>query len=212
MSHHFAKCELASGHERCLCDARRYWIGIALSGAIVAVYLTGAAVSGSLALVAEGGHALVDALISYGWGILVTWTIFRRPETEVRMRRLGSILNGTLFMVVGAAVVAELARQEIGRIDSVTMAIASAVGVALNGAQHWVIGHGEGHLTNRQMNLHNLGDMIQGLAVLASSGVIALTGWQVVDDIVAGLMALWFFYQGARMLRQRAIPSPPHHH
>lgn len=214
MRRHFAGCELNHGRERCLCDARRYLVGIALSGVIVLVYLVGAALSESLALAAESGHALVDALIAYGWAIFVDWRIYHRSAMEVRLRRLGSILNGVFFLAVGGMILAGVLTRDIHHIDNTVLGVAAVLGVALNAAQYWVIGHGEGHQTNVQLNLHNLGDIFQGLAVIAASIVIAFTGWEMVDRIVATLMAVWFVRQGLGIILSIHDPRAHscHHH
>jgi cobalt-zinc-cadmium efflux system protein len=162
--------------------------------------VVGAALSGSLALLADAGHMATDAL---GLGLaLGAVTLAQRPARGrrtfgwQRMEVLAAVGNGLLLLAVGGYVVVEAVRR-IGdppEIDSGWMLAVAALGLVVNLGSLALLHGGQGEsLNTRGAYLEVLGDALGSVAVIAAAVVIATTGWtgaDVVASLVVGCLVL----------------------
>jgi len=151
---------------------------------------------GSLALLADAAHNLTDV-----GGLLLAWgavVIARRRPTALHTYGLGratvlaALANGIALLIgVGA-----IAREAIERISApepvaaTTMIWVAAIGIAVNFGTALLFFKGR----SRDINvggafLHMAADAAVSAGVVISSLVIVWTGWNVVDPIVAILIA-----------------------
>jgi len=151
---------------------------------------------GSLALLADAAHNLTDVFgLLIAWGALV---VGRRRPTERHTYGLGratilaALANGIILLVgVGA-----LVREAIGRVvapepvAATTILWVAAIGIAVNAGTALLFLRGRA----RDINvggafLHMAADAGVSAGVVVSALIIIMTGWTVVDPIVAILVS-----------------------
>jgi cobalt-zinc-cadmium efflux system protein len=202
---HRASCELALGSVRCLCNSHWLQVSLALGLLVVVIEALGSFHSGSLALLADGSHTLVDALF-YAFAIYVQRRLYARPwEKEHKWEHRASKLNGTLFFLVAAGILFEaLHRGTDTPVDTATMGWVAFASFVLNIGQYWVLKLGAQNRTNREVNAHNKADAFQSAVVC---GAAWLSYWGVgipaslVDIALSALLAIYFVYQGFEALK-----------
>jgi cobalt-zinc-cadmium efflux system protein len=152
---------------------------------------------GSLALLADAAHNLTDV-----FGLLVAWGAFivgHRPPTERHTYGLGratilaALLNGIALLIgVGA-----LVREAFERITApepvtaTTILWVAAIGIGINFGTALLFAKERAHDINvGGAFLHMAADAAVSAGVVISALVIVLTGWTVVDPLVAILVSV----------------------
>jgi len=151
--------------------------------------------SNSVALIADAGHNLGDAL-----GLICAWTamfLARRPPGGNftyglgRSSVLAALTNAVLLLLACGAI----AWEAVGRIAApravagATVAGVAATGIVLNGVSAWLLHSGSrDDLNRRSAFLHMLGDAAVSAGVLVSGVLILLTGWTWLDPAVSLLI------------------------
>jgi cobalt-zinc-cadmium efflux system protein len=152
----------------------------------------GAALSGSLALLADAGHMATDAL-GIGLALGAVTLAQRSPRGRrtfgwQRLEILAAVANGVLLLGVCAFVVVEAVRR-IGdppEIGSGIMLAVACVGLAVNLVGLAVLRSGRREsLTVRGAYLEVLGDALGSVAVVVAAAVIATTGWTPADTVAS---------------------------
>ena len=158
--------------------------------------------SHSLALLSEAGHNFSDFL-----ALLLSWVAVyfqSRPATATktygyqRAGVLAAFVNALTLVVVASLLVYEA----VGRfahpaaVESRTMMIVAAVGVALNGGISWMLYRGAhaGDLNLRSALIHQVGDTLSTAAVILGGIAIAFTGKMWIDpalSIAIAVLVLW---------------------
>jgi cobalt-zinc-cadmium efflux system protein len=156
--------------------------------------VVGGVLSGSLALLADAGHLLTDAI---GTAIaLVAVTVANRPAParrsygNFRAEILGALVNGVLLIVVCAAVLFEAVRRltHPAPVSAGPMIVLGVVALLANAVALRLLHEGQTQSLNvRGAYLEVLGDLVGSIAVIAAGVVIATTGW-VQADVVASLV------------------------
>ena len=213
----------AHGHTHAVAGAGRGRLAVALALALtaLAVELLGAALTGSLALLADAGHVLTDAV---GLTLaLVAATVAARPagqRTTFGWRRaevLGASANGALLLGVALFVLVEAVRRlrEPAEVTAGPLLAAALVGLVANAVSLVVLGGGgEGASTInvRGARLEVLGDLLGSVAVVAAAVVIATTGWAYADPaaslVIAAMIAprAWWLLRDALDVLLEAVP------
>jgi cobalt-zinc-cadmium efflux system protein len=201
---HRVKCELALGSKRCLCDAYWFQASLGLGVVVVLVEFAGSAYSGSLALLADGAHTLVDVLF-YLLAIYIQRRLFSRPwESEHEWEHRASKINGAMFFAVAAGIIAEaLHRGTDTTVNVALMGWIAFASLALNIGQYWVLKLGTQDRTNKQVNAHNKADAFQS-GVVCAAALLSSCGLGVpahLDIGVSILLAAYFLWQGFEALR-----------
>jgi cobalt-zinc-cadmium efflux system protein len=151
---------------------------------------------GSLALLADAAHNLTDVL-----GLLIAWgavIVGRRRPTERHTYGLGratvlaALANG-IALLIGVGAIAREAFERISAPEPVaatTVLVVAAAGIAVNAGTALLF------LRNRARDinvggafLHMAADAAVSAGVVVSALVIILTGWTIVDPIVAILVS-----------------------
>ena len=178
----------------------RMVVVLCIIGAITVVQVAGAALSGSLALLADAGHGLTDG-IGVALALLAT-VIGARPPSDrrtfglQRLEILAALANGLVVGVVAVLILIGGVRRLIEpvEIDSGIMFAAAAVGLAGNLVGLFVLRHGQRESLNvRGAYLEVLGDALSSTAVIVAALVIIASGWTRADaiaSIVIGLLIL----------------------
>ncbi|HTW37763.1 MAG TPA: cation diffusion facilitator family transporter [Steroidobacteraceae bacterium] len=177
-------------------DERRVAWALGIIVVFLAVQVVGGIISGSLALLADAGHMVSDALaLGMSWAAL---RIGRRPADPLRSygyRRLEVLVafaNGCALFVVTAWIAFEacwrLAAPRV--VHGRSMLAVAVAGLIANAAAFLILsgGHRE-NLNVRSAWLHVLGDLLGfGITVIAAV-IILLTGWSRVDPILSLIVA-----------------------
>jgi cobalt-zinc-cadmium efflux system protein len=176
---------------------------------ILVVELVGAALSGSLALLADAGHVLADGA---GVGLaLLAIRFAARPATPqrtfgyYRLEILAAVVNAVLLFGVAGFVLVEAWRRltEPPAVASGLMLAVAAVGLVANAVSMWLLRDGQRHSLNlRGAYLEVWGDLLGSVAVLAAAAVIALTGFRAADPIASAVIAVAILPRTWRLLRE----------
>jgi cobalt-zinc-cadmium efflux system protein len=192
---------MGDGHDHGLASIRHErplrW-ALALTGAFLVAELVGAWLTNSLALLSDAAHMATDTLALVI--ALVAVRLGRRPADAkrtfgyVRLEAFGALANGVLLFVVAGYILWEsIARfRAPPPVATGGMLAIAALGLAVNLVSMRLLRAGSGESLNmRGAYLEAWSDMLGSAAVLAGAGVIALTGWTIVDPILAVVLGLW---------------------
>lgn len=181
---------------------------LCIIGVITVVQVAGAALSGSLALLADAGHGLTDG-IGVALALLAT-VIGARPPSDrrtfglQRLEILAALANGLVVGVVAVLILIGGVRRLIEpvEIDSGIMFAAAAVGLAGNLVGLFVLRHGQRESLNvRGAYLEVLGDALSSTAVIVAALVIIASGWTRADAIASILIGLLILPRAWLLLR-----------
>jgi len=181
----------------------------ALTLVILVVELVGAALSGSLAVLADAGHVLADGA---GVGLaLLAIRFAARPATPqrtfgyYRLEILAAVVNAVLLFGVAGFVLVEAWRRltEPPAVASGLMLAVAAVGLVANAVSLWLLRDGQKTSLNmRGAYLEVWGDLLGSVAVLTAAAVIVLTGFRVADPIASAVIAVAILPRTWRLLRE----------
>jgi cobalt-zinc-cadmium efflux system protein len=188
---------------------RKLALVLALTTTALLVEVVGAAVSGSLALLADAGHALTDAA---GLALaLVAATLAGRPATPQRTwgyRRaevLGAAAQAAVLFAVGVFVLVEGVRRLLDppEVASTAMLVFGVVGLLANGMGIAVLASARGSNMNmRAAFLEVVNDALGSAAVLVAALSIAVFGWQRADAVASLLIGVLILPRTWKLLRE----------
>jgi cobalt-zinc-cadmium efflux system protein len=182
---------------------------LAITLTILAAEVAGALLSGSLTLLADAGHMLMDAggialaLLAISFGQ-------RSPSQArtfgyLRLEILAAALNALLLFAVSVFVIVEAVRRLIHP-PAVASGIMLAFGIVAlcgNACSLLLLRHGQGQSLNiRGAFLEVLSDFLGAAAVIAAAVVIAVTGFQRADPIASLLIGAMIIPRTWQLLRQ----------
>ncbi len=190
-------------------DARR-----ALATALVLVLafavleLVAGLLAGSLALLADAGHMLSDAL-ALGLALFAAW-LARRPATPERSfgwRRaeiLAALANAVALVVLGGWIVVEAVRRlgDPPDVEGGWVLAAGLLGLLVNVAAARVLHGAGGGLNVRAALLHVLADLASSVGVVVAALVLLLTGWDGADPLAGLLIGLLVLASTVGILRE----------
>lgn len=189
--------------------AGRLRLVFAITLGVLAVQLVGAALSNSLALLADAAHLFTDAAgIALALGAI--WIAGRPATTErtfgfLRFEILAAALNAVLLFGVAAFVLLEAWRRlsEPPAIASGVMLAAALAGLAANGSSLWLLQDAQKRSVNlRGAYLEVLGDLLGSVAVIVAAVVIATTGWTVADSVASAIIGVMVLPRAWALLRE----------
>jgi len=169
----------------------------------------GAAVSGSLALLADAGHMLSDVA-----GLTLAWVasvLAQRPATLARTwgyRRaevLAAVGQAAVLLAVGGFVLVEGIRRLIDppEVASGAMVVFGVIGLVGNMAGIAVLaGARSANLNMRAAFLEVVNDALGSFAVLIAALVIAVTGWLRADALASLLIGALIIPRTLKILRE----------
>lgn len=191
---------------------RRAGIAFLITAGFMVVEALGGWFSGSLALIADAGHMLTDAM-----ALGLTWIAFRLgrrgPDTRRtfgyrRVEVLAAWINGLSVVALAVWIVYEAATRLMAPTPVMgwPMMAVAACGLVVNllvlrilGGHHH--GHAHENLNLRGAALHVMGDLLGSVAALGAAGVILWTGWTPIDPILSVVVAFMIVFSGWRLLR-----------
>ena len=182
-------------------NARALWIALALIGGFIVVEVAAAAMSGSLALLADAGHMLTDAgaLAAALWAMrlagrpaTVSWT-YGLKRAEI----LAAAANGVTLLVMASLLGFEAIQRlaDPPEVAGGTLIVVAAVGVVVNLAATLVLSRADRRSLNmRGAFLHVATDLAAFVATIVAGMVIEVTGNPRADPIatlVVVALMLW---------------------
>jgi cobalt-zinc-cadmium efflux system protein len=179
------------GHARS--GTRALAVALLLVLGFAAVELAAGLFSGSIALLADAGHMVSDAL-ALGLALFAAW-LARRPPTPERTfgwRRaeiLAALANGVLLVALGLWILVESLRRldDPPSVEGGYVLAAGIVGLAVNLAAARVLHGAGGGLNVRAALLHVLADLASSVGVVVAALLLLVAGWELADPI-AGLL------------------------
>ena len=182
---------------------------LAITVTVLIAEVIGAAVSGSLALLADAGHMLTDVA-----GLTLAWVasvMAQRPVTVARtwgFRRaevLAAAGQAAVLLAVGGFVLVEGLRRLIDPPDVASGAMLVFGGIALVGNLIGIAvlaGSRSENLNMRAAFLDVVNDALGSLAVLVAAVVIAVTGWSRADALASVLIGVLIIPRTLKLLRE----------
>jgi len=176
--------------------------------ALVAIEFVAGYVSHSMALVSDAVHNLTDVpTLVISW-LATRWAL--RPPTH--QKTYGYHRAGILAAFVNAMILTLAALFLIGEsiarlrhpvaVGTTLMIWVSLVALAINGGITLSVHRGRGDLNVRTVWIHNLGDALSNIGILAGALIIQWSGAQWIDPMIGiaiGAMVLW---SGQGILRE----------
>jgi cobalt-zinc-cadmium efflux system protein len=165
-------------------------LGVTL--ALLAVEAVGGWMTGSLALLADAGHLLVD-VGALGIGIMGSWLATRPATTRMsfgyrRAEILAAVTNGLALWAIAVAIVVEAMHRlrmphPIAAPGMLAVAVFALAGNLLSSAVLAPAQHG--NLNVRAALAHVLTDAAAALGTIAAGLIILVAGWTPADSVVS---------------------------
>ena len=174
----------------------RVFLALCLTGGFMVVEIIGGIVSGSLALLADAAHMLIDTV-----ALFLTWLAFglgakpadrERTYGYHRFPILAAFANGIgMVFVVGWICVEAIQRlNDPVEILATPMLVVAVLGLMVNVAAAAILMSADRkNLNIRGAYLHVLGDLLGSAAAIAAAVVIMVSGWTTIDPLLSFLVA-----------------------
>jgi cobalt-zinc-cadmium efflux system protein len=188
-------------HQEALASYRRLKFTLAIVLTVMVAEVIGGIFSGSLALLGDAGHMLVDAL-ALGLS-LFAMTVARRPATATktfgyhRVEILTALTNGTILILVSGYIFYEAYQRflEPSAVRTPLMLAIAIIGLLANlGGAILLNKASQQSLNIKAAFWHIMGDTISSVGVIIAGIIILLTGWYIADTVAAlviGVIILW---------------------
>jgi cation diffusion facilitator family transporter len=191
---------------------------------IFALKLVAWAISGSVALLSDALESIVN-LVASGM-MLVSVIVSEKPADEShhygheKVENISMLIEGALIVIAGLFIV----REALGRLNepAALTEVGLALGVslfatALNGLLSWYLSKTAEETDSLALEgdaKHLISDVVSSFGVAAGLYIANLTGWSVLDPILAILvsvlvfkMGLEIFYKASHSLMDRSAPE-----
>lgn len=188
---------------------KAFAVGIALNAGFVFTEWVVGISANSLALIADAAHNLSDVLsLLLSWGAVV---LARRHPTRTLTYGLrgssivAALVNAAaLFVVTGALAWEAISRlRHPGEVQGLAVAATAAGGIVVNGVTAWLFMRGrKSDLNIRAAYLHMLADAAVSVAVLVAGGLVAYTGWFILDPLLTLAVSAFIIWQTTGLLRE----------
>ncbi|MCY3873236.1 MAG: cation diffusion facilitator family transporter [Rhodobacteraceae bacterium] len=202
-------------------NSRRILWALMLIGGFLIVEVIGGLLSGSLALLADAAHMLIDAIaLSLAW---LAIRLCHRPANPAhsygyhRLPVLAAFANGIslVFIVCWIFVEAAFRFFDPAPVLAGPMLAVAAIGLGVNVvAFGFLHGADRNNLNVRGALLHVLGDLLGSVAAIAAAIIIMTTGWTPVDLILSMVVGLVILKSAAGLIRDSAhvlLEGTPRH-
>ncbi len=188
----------------------RLLFAFALTALMLIAEAVGGFISGSLALLADAGHMLVDAgALMFAW---LGAHYARRPADArrtfgyVRLEVLVGYSNALVqfLLVVWIATEATLRFANPSPILSGAMLVVALAGLFVNAIVLRSLSHGHDDLNTAGARLHVLGDLLGSLGAVGAALLVRYQDWLWADPAVSILVSLLILRSAWRLLRRSA--------
>ena len=184
-------------------------IALAIVLVVMVAEVVGGILSNSLALLGDAGHMLVDAL---ALGLtLFAITIASRPATPTktygyyRVEIMAALANGSILILVSLYIFYEAYQRFLDppTVKVPIMLLVAGIGLIANLAGILLLRKG----SRRSLNIkaafwHIVGDTISSVGVIVGGIIISITGWGIVDPLIAVLIGGIILWGAVRIVRE----------
>jgi cobalt-zinc-cadmium efflux system protein len=181
----------------------------------------GGILSNSVALLSDAGHMLTDAL-ALGLSLFAL-TIARRPATPTktygyhRAEIMAALANGIILVLISFYIFYEAYQRflEPPIVRTPIMLLVAGIGLVAN-----ILGilllkrDSHGNLNIKSAYWHIMGDTISSVGVIIGGVIILVTGWYIVDPIIAVIIGGIILWGAVRIVKEAAdilLESAPKH-
>jgi len=190
-------------------DGGRLLAALAVIVVFMVVEVIGGLISGSLALLADAGHMLTDAL-ALALALSAHWLSARPPDGKLhfgyqRMQVLAAFVNGIALAFLMAWIVYEAVKRSIAPIEVAwaPMLAVAALGLAANVVAFRLLHRAGGHNINiKGAMLHVASDLLGSLAAVIAAIIIWQTGWMRIDPILSVVVAALIGRSAFKLLKE----------
>jgi cobalt-zinc-cadmium efflux system protein len=191
--------------------SRKLLFAFVLTTLMMVAEVLGGAWSGSLALIADAGHMMVDALALL-LAFVGAWMATRPADARRsygygRMEVLIGFVNAlSQFVLVGWIIYEAVARLlHPGEILSGVMFVVAIIGLLVNLlVLRMLHGHAHDDVNLAGASLHVLGDLLGSVAAVLAALAIRWFGWLLADPVLSMLVGLLILNSAWRLLRMSA--------
>ena len=191
--------------------SRKLLFAFVLTTVMMVAEVIGGAWSGSLALLADAGHMMVDALALL-LAVVGAWMAIRPADARRsygygRIEVLVGFVNAlSQFVLVGWIIYEAVTRLlHPGGILSGVMLVVAVIGLLVNLVVLRILhGHAHDDVNLAGASLHVLGDLLGSLAAVLAALAIRWFGWLWADPVLSMLVSLLILNSAWRLLRLSA--------
>lgn len=188
-------------------NERKVLLAFLLTFGFMGVEVVGGLISGSLALLADAGHMLTDAM-----ALALAYAAFRfgrraadgrRSFGYLRFEVIAGLVNALTLFAIVAWIVFEAWRrfQEPHAVLAGPMLAVAVAGLGVNLLALWILTRGDSdHVNIRGAALHVLGDLLGSVGAIAAALIIAWTGWTPIDPILSVLVSVLILRSAWRLM------------
>lgn len=189
-------------------NERKILISFFIIFTFMIVEAVGGVISGSLALLADAGHMLTDAV-----ALGLAYVAFRLGRRAIDSRRtfgyarfevIAGLVNAlTLFGIVGWIIYEAIERfQQPYEILAGPMMLVAVIGLVVNISVLWYLTRGDtDHVNVKGAVLHVMGDLLGSVGAILASVIVLYTGWTPIDPILSVLVALLILRSAWKLLK-----------
>lgn len=188
---------------------RPLWWAFGLTLIFLVAEVVGGLLTNSLALLSDAAHMGTDVI---ALGIALTAVRLSRlpPDAKrtygyARMEALGAMANGAMLFLVAGYILWEAIRrfQQPAEVASSGMLVIAVLGLVVNLISMRLLKAGSGTSLNvKGAYLEVWADMLGSVGVIIGAITIMVTGWTLVDPIIAVLIGLWVLPRTWTLLRE----------
>lgn len=195
-------------------DIRPLRIAIALTSTVFVAQVVGGFYSGSLALLSDAGHVLVDlaSLLIAFFGLRLAAKA--REQHDVRytfgLRRieiLAALTNGFLLIGICIYIVIEAIRRLLGdeiHVHAESMLAIAIIGFIANAISALYL-HRSEHVTTRSAYLHVMTDLLSSGGVIIGAIILSVTDWEWIDPVISMVIAVLITRGAVTVIRQSSV-------
>ncbi|OII29507.1 cation transporter [Curtobacterium sp. MMLR14_010] len=192
-------------------NERALLVAFCISATILLAEVVGAVVTGSLALLVDAGHMVVDTG-GIGIGLVATRLARRSPTSQrtwgfQRAEVLGATAQAAILLAVGVYVIISGVQRLFvpAEIHSGPLLVFGAIGLVGNLVAYAVLMRASGlDFTSRAARLEVLNDTLGSVAVIIAAIVLGATGWDRADSVAALVIGALILPRAIRLLRETA--------
>ena len=170
--------------------------------------VVGGILSGSLALIADAGHMLTDALAIL-MALIAMWIAERAASAKrtfgyQRSEVLAAMLNTIALWVIAGWIVFEAYHRTFSEeieIDGWPVLFVGMGGLLINLLVAWILRRSAEHSMNVEGAFqHVLADLMGSVGVVVSAIVVLTTGWILIDPILSVLIAFLILWSSRHLM------------